>query len=75
MCAVEGGVSSGFDCSVEADDIVVTDRPESAGTVPAFDVGGGDVLFRTGGGTVNDNSVFHLENLLSFVYFKLLIIK
>ena len=51
MCAVEGDVSSGFDCSVEADDIVVTDRPESAGTVPAFDVGGGDVLFRTGGGS------------------------
>lgn len=75
MCAVEGDVSSGFDCSVEADDIVVTDRPESAGTMPAFDVVGGDVLFRTGGGTVNDNSVFHLENLLSFVYFKLLIIK
>ncbi|UVV53196.1 hypothetical protein NXY15_29205 [Bacteroides thetaiotaomicron] len=30
--------------------------------MPAVDVGSGDVLSRTGGGTVDDDGVFHCRN-------------
>ena len=75
MRSVEGDIPSRFDGSVEPDYEMIADGTETARTVPAVDVGGCEILSRTGGGTVNDNSVFDLENLLSFVYFKLLIIK
>ena len=62
MRPVEGDVSSRFDGAVEADDVMIADGPEATGTVPAVDVGSGDVLSRTGGGTVDDDGVFHCRN-------------
>ena len=51
-----------FDGAVEADDVMIADGPEATGTVPAVDIGSGDVLSRTGGGTVDDDGVFHCRN-------------
>ena len=62
MRPVEGDVPSRFDGAVEADDVMIADGPEATGTVPAVDVGSGDVLSRTGGGTVDDDGVFHCRN-------------
>lgn len=62
MRPVEGDVSSRFDGAVEADDVMIADGPEATGTVPAVDIGSGDVLSRTGGGTVDDDGVFHCRN-------------
>jgi len=45
---------------------MIADGPEATGTVPAVDIGSGDVLSRTGGGTVDDDGVLLLTELPFF---------
>ena len=45
----------------EPDYEMIADGTETARTVPAVDVGGREILSRTGGGTVDDNRVSSLQ--------------
>ncbi len=65
MRSVEGDIPSRFDGSVQPDYEMIADGTETARTVPAVDVGGREILSRTGGGTVDDNCVSHCSVLLS----------
>ena len=60
-----GDVAALADRTVKQDHVVVADLSESPLTVPAVDVGGCEILSRTGGGTVDDNRVSHYSVLLS----------
>ena len=65
MRSVEGDIPSRFDGSVGPDYEMIADGTETARTVPAVDVGGCEILSRTGGGTVDDNRVSHYSVPLS----------